>query len=215
MDWVDDAVRGAAPRALGADLATAEQAEALARTVAARSRQPARVSRFRRFLTGSALGIGILGLGVTAATAGPAVFEWVGWTPDVVAQRSFTFDDRSDVGLCEVFVRVVPDYRDLSIEKVERRTEEARQFLAEHDWDPVIESITVNEIEAALDAERAQREAITTHSMTPPPATISVEASRLMANRIIEEFERAGHMQPGVSIESAGHCGDTTQGPTQ
>lgn len=150
MDWVDDAVRGAAPRALGADLATAEQAEALARTVAARSRQPARVSRFRRFLTGSALGIGILGLGVTAATAGPAVFEWVGWTPDVVAQRSFTFDDRSDVGLCEVFVRVVPDYRDPSIEKVERRTEEARQFLAEHDWDPVIESITVNEIEGSV-----------------------------------------------------------------
>lgn len=173
------------------------------------------MSRLRRLITGSALGIGVLGLGVTAATAGPAVFEWAGWTPDVVAQRSFTFDDGSDVGLCEVFVRVVPDYSDLSNDDVERRTTEARTFLAEHDWDPVIESITVNEIETAFEAEVARREAITTDGMTPPAATISVVASRLMDSRIVEEFERAGHMQAGVLIESAGHCGDAIESPAQ
>jgi hypothetical protein len=218
MDWVDEAVRGAAPRALGAEPAAAEQAEALARAVvAAEPRELSRITRLRRFVGGTALGIGILGLGVTAATAGPAVIDWLGWSPDIVAQRSFDLRDGSELGLCEVFIRVTPEYRNVSDEEADRRTEEARKFLTEHDWEPLISSITASEIQAAFDAEVAQRSVPTTSDGTmPPPATMSLIATQLMGDRISAEFERAGDLRQGVALEAAaGPCDDATEGPTQ
>lgn len=224
MDRVDKVVRRAAPRALGAELAAAEQAEAVARAVvAAEIRERSRSSRLRRFLGGATLGIGILGLGVTAAAAAPAVIDWLGWTPDVVAQRSFGFGDGSGLGLCEVFIRVTPEYRqhDLSDAEVDKRTEEARRFLTEHDWEPLIASITEAEIQAAYELEVEQSVAYTdpdsiASGATPPPATYSGAAIQVMKDRISDEFSRAGHLRQGVGLEgAAGPCAGATEGPTQ
>lgn len=167
---------------------------------------------------GSALGIGLLGLGVTAAAAGPAVIDWLGWTPDVVAQRTFDLGDGSELGLCEVFIHVDPAHQDVDVseEEADRRTEEARKFLTEHDWEPLIGSITEREIEAAYAAEVAQRSMPLPDGTMPPPATLSLVASKLMGDRISNEFERAGYLRPGVGLEAAGRpCYGATEGPTQ
>jgi hypothetical protein len=218
MDWVDERVRRAAPRALGAEAATAEQAEAVARAVvAAKGRELSGVSRVRRFIGGTALGIGILGLGVTAAAAAPAVIDWLGWAPDVVAQRSFEVGDGSELGLCEVFIRVTPVYSDdMSDGEVDRRTQEAREFITEHDWEPLIFSITGNEIEEAFAAEIAQRSVPTSDGTMPPPASLSLVVTQLMGERISDEFQLAGYLRHGVSLESAaGPCTGATETPTQ
>ena len=217
MDWMDEAVRGAAPPALGAEVAAAAQAEDVARAVVAGSRDHSRKSRFRRFLGGSALGIGILGVGITAAAAGPAVFEWVGWTPDVVAQRSFDLgEEGAELGLCEVFIRVVPDYGGVSNEEAVRRTEEARKFLAENDWEPLLASISETEIQAAFAAEEAQRSTPFPNGSMPPPPSLSLVVGQLMADRISDEFEEAGHQRTGVSMETvAGPCDGATEGSAQ
>ncbi|GAA1768235.1 hypothetical protein [Agromyces humatus] len=221
MDWLDEAVRHAAPPALGSDPATAEHAKATACAVLAEA--PRGTTFLRKLIAGSALGIGIVGLGVTAATAGPAVIDWLGWTPDVVAQRSFELPDGSDLGLCEVFIRVEPNYRDHDVpdEEVDRRTEEARTFLTNHDWDPLIASITADEIEAAYQIDVEQRVAFTdpdsiASGATPPPATYSIAATQVMSHRIGAEFEQAGYLKQGVSLEyAAGPCNDTAEGSAQ
>lgn len=222
MDWFDEGVRHASPPALGADPATAAEAEALALSVVGASRERRPGSRLRRIIAGSALSVGILGLGVTAATAGPAVIDWLGWTPDVVAQRSFELRDGSGLGLCEVFIRVEPNYPDgVPNEDVDRRTEEARTFLTEHDWDPLIASITTDEIEAAYQLEVEQRGAYAdpdsiASGATPPPATYSVAVTEVMKDRISAEFEQAGHLKQGVSLEAAaGPCDGTSDGSAQ
>lgn len=221
MDPVDAAVRRAAPRALGAEPAAAEQAAAVARAVvAAGTRQRLPVSRVRRFLSGAALGIGLVGLGITAAAAAPAVIDWLGWTPDVVSQRSLDVDlgDGSELGLCEVFIRVTPEYRhhDLSDAEVDKRTEEARRFLTEHDWEPLIASITEDEIQAAFAAEVEQRSVPTSDGTMQPPANMSLVVTQLMGDRVSNEFQQEGYLRQGVGLEgAAGSCAGATEGPTQ
>lgn len=223
MDWFDEAVRQAAPPALGADPAAAAQADALARSVASELRQRRLGSRVRRILAGSALSLGIIGLGVTAAAAAPAVIDWFGWTPDIVAQRSFQLEDGTSLGLCEVFIGVEPYYEnnDVPDEEIDRRTEEARKFLTEHDWDPLIASITNAEIEAEYELEVERRVAFTdpasiASGATPPPATYSSAATRVMADRVNAEFRRAGYPIESVSLQfGAGPCDGATEGPTE
>lgn len=223
MDWFDEAVRQAAPPALGADPAAAAQADAIARSVARELRQRRLGSRVRRILAGSALSLGIVGLGVTAATAAPTVIDWFGWTPDIVAQRSFQLEDGTSLGLCEVFIGVEPYYEndDVPDEEIDRRTEAARKFLTEHDWDPLIASITTAEIEAAYQLEVEQRVAFTdpdsiASGATPPPATYSMAATRVIAERVNAEFRQAGHLIDSVSLKfGAGPCEGATEGPAQ
>ncbi|GAA1800356.1 hypothetical protein [Agromyces neolithicus] len=78
MDWLDEAIRDAAPRAVGSEPTAAAWAEAVARDAVGRAVERRNGSRLRRILGGSAIGVGLLGIGITAATAGPAVFGWVG-----------------------------------------------------------------------------------------------------------------------------------------
>ncbi|MFB6610086.1 hypothetical protein ACFCVO_07200 [Agromyces sp. NPDC056379] len=212
-DWLDEAVRRGAPRPLGAEPVAAGEAVAVAHAVATAGRHGRRMSRRGAFLGGAALSLGILGLGVTAAAAAPTVIDWLGWAPDVVAQRTFDVGAVADLGLCEVFVRVLPEpSADLSAAEVERRTEAARMFLTEHDWQPMIDSITEREIQTQYELEVAQRAAFTgpdgiVSGATPPPATMSTAATLVIADRISDEFERAGHLRGGVSLEqAAGPC---------
>ncbi len=223
MDWFDEAVRHASPPALGADPAAAAEAEALALSVVGGLQERRLGSRLRRIIAGSALGVGIVGLGVTAATAAPTVIDWMGWTPDVVAQRSFELKDGTELGLCEVFLSVEPYYRDHDVpdEEVDRRTEAARKFLTEHDWDPLIASITTAEIEAAYELEVERRVAYTdpasiASGATPPPATYSRAATRVMSDRVTAEFEQAGYLIDGVSLAGAARpCDGATEGSAQ
>ncbi|MFF2272099.1 hypothetical protein ACFVTX_07485 [Agromyces sp. NPDC058136] len=221
MDWLDDAVRQAAPPSLGADATTAELARATARAVV--DTTPRRAGFARRLFAGFAIGAGALSVGVTAAVAAPAVADWLGWTPDVVAERSFELPDGIDLGSCEVFIRVAPDYQDpeVPVAEVDRRVESARAFLAEHDWDPLLAAITAEEIEAAYLEEVERRTAFTdpdsiASGETPPPATYSMTATQLMSDRIGAEFERAGHLEPGVSLEGAAEpCSGASEGAAQ
>ena len=213
-------MRRGAPRPLGAEPVAAGEAVAVAHAVAAAERNGRRMSRRGAFFGGAALGLGILGLGVTAAAAAPAVIEWFGWTPDVVAQRTFDFGAGSDLGLCEVFISVKPDYsRDVPDAEVDRRTEEARAFLVEHDWEPLIASITEQEIRAEYELEVSRRVAFTdpasiASGATPPPATLSFAATQLMADRVFAEFEEAGHLRDGVAFSrGAGPCDGETEAP--
>lgn len=222
MDWFDEAVRQAAPPALGADPAAAAQADALARSVASELRQRRLGSRVRRILAGSALSVGIIGLGVTAAAAAPAVIDWFGWTPDIVAQRSFQLEDGTSLGVCEVFIGVEPYYEgSVSDEEVDRRTEEARKFLTEHDWDPLIASITNAEIEAEYKLEVERRVAFTdpasiASGTTPPPATYSSAATQAIADRVNAEFRQAGYPIDSVSLQfGAGPCDGASESPAQ
>lgn len=223
MDWIDEAVRHAAPPALGADARTAAEAEAFARSVVSGLRERRRGSRLRRIIAGSALSVGIVGLGVTAATAGPAVIDWTGWTPDVVAQRSFDLKDGTELGLREVFFSVQPYYRDhdVSDKEVDRRTEAARKFLTEHDWAPLIASITADDIQARYELEVERRVAFTdpasvASGATPPPATYSIAATGLIGERVSAEFEQAGYLVQGVGLEAAARpCDGATEGAAQ
>ncbi|BDZ64861.1 hypothetical protein [Agromyces mangrovi Wang et al. 2018] len=208
MDWLDDVVRDATPRELGATVGAKALAESIALSAVAEANATSRRSGMRKVAGGLGIGIGVLAVGVGAAAAAPVVVDWLGWTPDIVAQRTFDLEGGPTLGLCEVYMRVIPDYsRDVTDDEVDRRTEAARVFLTDHDWDPLIASITAAEIQNELTRDQEQREAATTETMTPPPATLSGAATRLISMRVSQELDRAGYLQPGVALESAaGPC---------
>ncbi|WP_430648093.1 hypothetical protein [Agromyces sp. GXS1127] len=215
MDWLDEFVRDAAPPALGSSPGTDVLAAAVAAAAVESGRPGSGHAGLRRLAGGIGVGLGVLAVGVGAAAATPAVIDWLGWSPDVVAQRTFDLGDGQSLGLCEVFIRVTPEYGGaVSNEEADRRTEAARGFLTEHDWDPLIASITADQIRSEYEADQARRDASTTDTATPPPATLSGAATHLIADRISAEFALAGHLQDGVAIEAAaGPCIDDDGAP--
>ncbi|PWC03633.1 hypothetical protein [Agromyces badenianii] len=217
-DWVDDAVQRGAPQALGGEPVAAGEAVALARAaIVAGQSGRRRLSRPGRLIGGAALSLGILGLGVTAAAAAPAVIEWFGWTPDIVAERTFDFG-RNDLGLCTVYIGAEPVYRDVDVtdEEADRRTEEARRFLMEHDWRPLLDSITESDIQAEYTRMAIQRSEPMDDGTMPPSATMSGAATQVIGDRISEAFQKGGYLREGVALESgAGPCSDATEGPTR
>lgn len=214
MERLDDAIRRAAPRPLGADPAIAAESRELARALVRTGNLRGAARRWRRMLGGSLIGAGFFGVGVTTAVAGPALFEWIGWTPDAVVQRTFTIADGSPLGLCEVVARVVPE-TGVPEATARKRTEDARRFLGEHEWGPVVSSITAEDIANELAAEESRRANMVAGGASPPPVSAGIVASRMMGERIFEEFDRAGHIQPGVSIEMGGHCDAEPESPAQ
>jgi hypothetical protein len=217
-DWLDEAVRRGAPGPLGAEPVAANEAVAVAHAVVAAQRTGRkRMSRRGAFLGGAALSLGILGLGVTAAAAAPAVIEWFGWTPDIVAQRSFDFG-RDDLGLCTVYIGAEPVYRhvDVTDEEADRRTEEARRFLTQRDWRPLLESITESDIQAEYTRSMIRYDEFIAEGGEWSPPTISQAATAVISHRFSEEFERAGHLREGVSLSfGAGPCSDATESPAR
>lgn len=159
----------------------------------------------------SALALGLLGVGATAAVAGPGLAEWAGWVPDASAQRTFTVDENSTLGPCKVVARVVQE-GGVPDELAAERTESARHFLASHDWDAAVASITAEDIATELAAERERRASLSREGVEPPEASAGLVASLLMGDRIREEFMHAGHLQPGVSLEMSGRCEGSTEG---
>jgi len=213
MDDIDELVRRAAPPALGSDPGNAAQARAIARAVAD-ERRPRRF-RLRSGLGIAVLSIGLVGVGTTAAVAGPALLSWVGWAPDAAVQRTFELSAGREVGLCAVVARVVPEYGgQLSDAEVNERTEQAREFLAGYDWSPLVAAVTAQDIEAGLVEEQAERQAlkdrIAAEGGNPgdvPDADRGIVASTLMSDEMSRVFEEAGHLAGGVSLEMAGQCG--------
>lgn len=217
-DWLDEAVRRGAPGPLGAEPVVANEAVAVAHAVVAAQRtRRKRMSRRGAFLGGAALSLGILGLGVTTAAAAPAVFEWFGMTPDLVAQRTFDFGD-DELGLCSTYVMVDPIYRDVDApdEEVDRRTEEARRFLTEHDWRPHLESITEGDIRAEHARLLVQRSELIESGGEAWPVTMDEAAMRVIGGRIRNEFEQAGYAKEGVSLTfGTDPCSDATESPAR
>lgn len=212
MGQLDDVIRRAAPPPLGADAVLAAESQEVARSVAATARP--RVRKWRYAFGASALTLGLLGLGVTGAVAGPALFEWVGWAPDASAQRTFVIDENSTLGPCEVVARVVQE-GGVTEDVAERRTEAARRFLAEQDWDVLTASITADDIAAEMKAEQVHRMGASAEGAEPPEVSAGLAASMLMGDRMRDEFMRAGHLQPGVSLEMSGRCETPVEGREQ
>ncbi|QEO14557.1 hypothetical protein FLP10_09090 [Agromyces intestinalis] len=207
-DPLDDLVRAAAPTALG----EADETRELALALAVAAAQPANRRRRRtgRLAITVMLGLGLLGAGVGAAAAVPAIAGWLDWAPDAVAERSFEFGEGTPLGRCEVLVRVQPVYGALPDSEVDGRLEQARRFLADENWDDELASITEREVRAALQQDQAKRDQLAAEdpSVTPPPATLSLAATRIMYARFAAEFEQAGFFDDGsVSLEAAaGPC---------
>ena len=213
MEGLDDAVRRAAPPALGAVPQVAAQSQTLARVIAGTARSY-RTAGWRRILGGSVILAGVFGVGVSAAVAGPALFEWVGWAPDAIVQRTFTIADGSALGLCEVVARVVRE-GGVPEATAQQRTDDARRFLRDHEWGPAVSSITAEEIMSRLAVEEAHRASLAAGGADVPPASVGLVASQLMGERISEAFDRAGYLQPGVSLEMSGYCGDEPESSAQ
>ncbi|WP_146083638.1 MULTISPECIES: hypothetical protein [unclassified Rathayibacter] len=220
MDDLDDLVRRAAPPALGEDPAAADAARGIARAVA--ERRPPRRSWFRSGVGATVLAIGLVGVGTTAAVAGPSLLQWVGWTPDVAVQRAFELTEGADIGTCAVVARIQPEYGGgLSDEETDELTERAREFLAQHDWDPVIARVTPEAIEAALASNQAgidEANAAAEAAGRPadiPDATPGVIASSLMGDEIRDVLEEAGYFTTSTSIEMAGQCDSDSPGTTE
>lgn len=217
-DWLDEVVRRSAPRALGEQPVAEAEAVGVARAVATAERnRRRRMPRPCRFIGGAALSLGILGLGVTAAAAAPAIVEWLGWTPDIVAERTFDFG-RRDIGLCTVYIGAEPVYRhvDVTDEEADRRTEEARRFLTEHDWRPLLDSITESDVQAEYTRMAILRSEPMDDGTMPPPATFSLAATEVIHDRIAEKFEQGGYLREGVSLSAgAGPCSGATESPTR
>lgn len=218
MDEIDELVRRAAPPALGSHPVNAAEARAIARAIAD-ERRP-RYVRLRSGVGVALLSIGLVGVGTTAAVAGPALLSWVGWTPDAAVQRTFELSAGGDVGLCTVVARVVPEYgARLSDPEVEERTEKAREFMAGYDWSPVVATITAEDIEAGLVEEQAERQALKDRieadggnpADVPEPDRGGV-ATGLMVDEVSQVFDEAGHLAGGVSLEMAGQCGTGAAG---
>lgn len=218
MDEIDDLMRRSAPPALGSDPKNAAEARLIARAVATERRPPR--SRLRTGLGAAILTVGLVGVGTTAAVAGPTLLGWVGWVPDASVQRTFELDAGSEIGFCAVVARVVPEYGGgLSDTEVDGRTEEAREFLADYDWGPVVASISPEDIGAALRAEQAEREASEERTgggggalTDVPDADHGVVVSSLMGDEMMRVFEEAGYLDGGVSLDMAGECGAETPG---
>ena len=209
LEQIDDAVRRAAPPPLGAEGALSAEAREVARAVVASRHPPA--LRWRGVLAASVLAVGLLGVGVTGAVAGPTLLDWVGWAPDAAVQRTFTIAQGTTLGPCEVVARVVEE-GGAAEDVTAARAESARRFLARHDWDALTASITAEDIADELGAEQARRANVATDGTQPPPATPAVVASQLMGDLIREEFIDAGHLQPGVSLEMSGRCDAPSEG---
>ncbi|WP_159855114.1 hypothetical protein [Rathayibacter sp. VKM Ac-2754] len=220
MDDLDDVVRRAAPLPLGADATSAAEARAIAQAVVT-SRRPRRFL-LRSGMGAAVIGIALVGFGTTAAVAGPALLSWVGWAPDASVQRTFELSGGNDVGRCSVVARVLPVYGGgLSDEETDDLTERARDFLAEHDWGPVIARVTADDIEAALTAEQAGRDEANAAAAAAgrpadiPDATRGVVASSLMGDEISRVFDEAGYLTTSTSIEMAGQCEAESPGAAQ
>jgi len=212
MDDLDAQIQRSAPHAFGEDAEAAEYARLVAQEAASRARPSGLRSRYKRTLSILGVTAGLFTVGVSAAAAAPAVLDWVGWTPEATVQRSF--DIGEDGAVCQLVARVVPEYRNISTAEADRRTQEARVFLTEYDWDRVVASITTADIDAALAIEQARRAELATiaevNGTTPPPAaTPESVAGNLMATKIFDAFEKAGFLRTGTSIDVAGDCGET------
>jgi len=210
MDLIEEVVRRAAPPSLADRSEVSAGATALALEMVATRAGAVQRSRPRprHVVAAFLLGLGLLGGGVTAAVAGPALFSWLGWIPDAVAQRTFDLGDGTDIELCEVSLRVIAQYGTVSNSEADQQAEEARAFLATHDWDPLIAAITASDIEDAyaIDVERREQSELES-GIAPPAATYSGAVTRLMFTLISAEFERAGFLRDGVSLEAAaGPC---------
>ncbi len=222
MDDIDDLVRRTAPQALGLESTNATEARKIAHAVAA-DRRPRR-SKLRTGLWAAIFSVGLVGVGTTAAVAGPALLDWVGFTPDVVVQRTFELRTGNDeLGLCTVVARVSPEYGgELSDVEVDERTQAARKFLADYDWDPFVAAITAEDIEAEFNDQQAERQALKNKieagggdSADVPDAEHGIAASSLVGDEMLRLFEEAGYLDGGVSLEMAGHCGDETPGSSE
>lgn len=214
MDDLDAQIQRSAPRAFGEDPEAAEFARFAAQEAASRARPSALRSRYKRYLSILGVTTGLITVGVSAAVAAPAVLDWVGWTPEATVQRSF--DIGEDGAVCQLVARVVPEYRNISAAEADRRTQEARVFLTEYDWDRVVASITTADIDAELAIEQARRTELAAiadadGATPPPPATPELAAGNLMATKIFDAFEKAGFLRTGTSIELAGDCGETAE----
>lgn len=215
MDELDELVRGAAPRGLGDETGAADRARFLAQTVAIESKGVRPGARLRKVFAGVAIGIGIVGVGVTAATAGPSMLAWVGWAPEAAVQRSFSIVEGDTT--CQVVARVLPEYRNVSDAEADRRTAEARVFLTQFDWERAVESITVAEVDAAYAREQERRapliaEAESTGATPPPAVSRGLVAADLMAERVQSAFDDGGYLRQGTSLEMAAECAGTSDG---
>ncbi|WBM79873.1 hypothetical protein KIV56_17150 [Cryobacterium breve] len=162
----------------------------LVRSVAAFD-HAARRRRHRRFSIG-AIGVGVVLLAGTGASALPGIIEWAPWTPDIVVDRAFPISDGTGLTGCVIVMRVDPDYT-TGDGNTDAHVANARAFLQGHDWSTI--EATLGEV-SAFDRVALARQGET-------------EAGRLtgeVTEQIAQVMTQAGYLGHGVALSASERC---------
>jgi hypothetical protein len=142
----------------------------------------------------TALTLGFVAIGGTAAAAVPALISWAPWEPDIVVERSFPLTGSDAVQDCVTVIRVMPDAATAGINAGDR-LRAARAFLRDNDWTHI--SANLADI-PAKEREGMERQGISESMML----TMQVN------DQITAAFADEGHLGDGVRLELSARCGD-------
>lgn len=162
-------------------------AYSIAQTAAAQRRR--RRPRIRLI---TALTLGFLAVGGTAAAAVPALISWAPWEPDIVVERSFPIPGNDDVNHCVTVIRVMPDAATEGSDGDER-VRAARAFLQDNDW-------------STLDADLADIPAKDREGMERQGISEQLMLTMQINDQITGAFSDAGHLGDGVRLDLSARC---------
>ncbi|TFB83630.1 hypothetical protein E3O44_17315 [Cryobacterium algoricola] len=162
----------------------------LVRSVAALD-HAARRRRHRRFVIGG-IGVGVVLLAGTGASALPGIIEWAPWAPDVVLDRAFPISDGTGLTGCVIVMRVEPDSA-TGDENTDAHVADARAFLQGHDWSTL--EVTLGQVSAFDRVALARQGQTEAGSLT-----------REVTEQIAQAMTQAGHLGHGVALSASERC---------
>ncbi|MEB0306845.1 hypothetical protein QN345_16210 [Cryobacterium sp. 10I1] len=151
----------------------------------------ARRRRHRRFVIGG-IGVGVVLLAGTGASALPGLIEWAPWAPDIVLDRAFPVSDGTGLTGCVIVMRVEPDYA-TGDENTDAHVADARAFLQGHDW-------------STIEATLRQRSAFDWLALARQGKTEAGSLTGEVTEQIAQAMTQAGYLGHGVALSASERC---------